>query len=188
MTSYNQSGTQPSILVPVDFSAPARAAVQCACRLAQRLDLPVTVLHILHESSSQAGFYRKHDSSQRMLPLDEIAEQMVLGFLTDLQTEDCSLTALSSARIVVVPGLPGDRIPEVANREGAAMIIMGTHARNRFARLFHSCVATEVTRRSTIPVITIKNPENGLQESDLSHQPGIGGDWWSQPVGPRPSA
>ena len=188
MTSYNQSGIQPSILVPVDFSAPARAALLCGCRLAQRLDLPVTVLHVLHESSSQVGSYRKHDSSQRMLPLDEVAQEMVVRFLKDLQNEDHTLAALSRARIVVVPGVPGDRIPEVAQREGAAMIIMGTHGRNRFARLFTGCVSTEVTRRSSIPVITIKVPENGLENSELAHQPGIGGDWWSQPVNPQPTA
>jgi len=178
VTSSHKQGTQRPILVPVDFSAPSRAALMYACRLAQRVELPVLVLHVLHESPNQVGNYRKHDSSQRMLPLEEVAEEMVVDMVRELQEEDRSLIALDCAHTLVVPGLPADRIPEVAAREGAAMIIIGTHGRNGLSRLFNGSVTKEVSRRSTVPVTIVKIPDTGRENDAVAHRL-EGGDWWT---------
>lgn len=188
VTSAQRPGTQRPILVPVDFSAPSRAALMYACRLAHRVELPVLVLHVLHESSNQVGNYRKHDSSQRILPLDEVAEEMVADMVQELKEEDGTLVALDCAHTLVVPGLPADRIPEVAEREGAAMIIIGTHGRNGLSRLFNGSVTTEVSRRSAVPVTIIKLPDTGQEDDAVAHKLEMG-DWWtrSQPVVPPPA-
>lgn len=189
VTSSQEQGTQRPILVPVDFSAASKAALMYACRLAQRVGLPVLVLHVLHESSNQVGYYRKHDSSKRMLPLDDVAKEMVVDMVRELKEEDGSLAALDCARTRVVPGLPADRIPEVAEREGAAMIIIGTQNRNGLSRLFNGSVTKEVSRRSKIPVTTIKIPDDAREEDAVATTL-AGGDWWTQPqtVVPPPTA
>lgn len=189
MTSSQEPSTRRPILVPVDFTAPSRAALMYACRLAQRIELPVLVLHVLHESPNQAGYYRKHDSSRRMLPLDEVARDMVADMVEELKGEDRNLVALDCARTLVVPGLPADRIPEVAEREGAAMIIIGTHGRNGLSRLFNGSVTKEVSKRSAVPVTIIKLPGTGREDDALAHTM-ESGDWRTrpQPAVPPPAA
>lgn len=189
MTSSQEPSTRRPILVPVDFTAPSRAALMYACRLAQRIELPVLVLHVLHESPNQAGYYRKHDSSRRMLPLDEVARDMVADMVKELKGEDRNLVALDCARTLVVPGLPADRIPEVAEREGAAMIIIGTHGRNGLSRLFNGSVTKEVSKRSAVPVTIIKLPGTGREDDALAHTM-ESGDWRTrpQPAVPPPAA
>ena len=46
---------------------------------------------------------------------------------------------------LLISGLPGRRIVEVAEREQASMIIMGTHGRNGFAHMLQGSVAEYVT-------------------------------------------
>ena len=50
------------------------------------------------------------------------------------------------------------RINEVAERENAAFIIMGTHGRMGLSGLALGLVAEKVLQRSNIPVTIIRNP------------------------------
>ena len=52
---------------------------------------------------------------------------------------------------LLISGLPGRRIVEVAEREQASMIIMGTHGRNGFAHMLQGSVAEYVTSMQACP-------------------------------------
>lgn len=187
MTALQEPASHRPILVAVDFSSPAQAALMFACRLAQKVDAPLLVLHVQHEPPSQGGYYRKHDISGRMLPLDEVAHAMLEDLLARLKVEDPSLHALCSAHTLVVAGLPADRIPEVAVRENVAMIVMGTSDRSGLARLFNGSITHEVAKRSPVPVTTIKAPDAEWENNPVAHRLGSA-DWWSQPAGTPPLA
>ncbi len=167
------------ILVPVDFCSTSKEAAAFACRLAQDVDLPLVVLHVVHETSRahHTGYYRQHDLTRRVLPLQEVAGKMVESFLDGLEQADPSLAPLKSARRIVVPGLPGTRIPEVAERENAAMVIMGNCGRSGLSRLLNGSVAKEVARRCSVPVTVIKDSEVNWDVNGATHSQGKRGAW-----------
>ncbi len=171
------TGIKRPILVPVDFCATSKEAAVFACRLARDVDLPIVVLHVMHEAplDHHAGYYRKHESSGRVLPLDEVARDMVEDFLDGLEKADSSLAALKSARRLVVAGLPGERIPEVAERENASMVVMGSCGRGVLSRLFNGSVAKEVARRCRVPVTVIKESDIDWDVNGAAEQRGRGG-------------
>jgi nucleotide-binding universal stress UspA family protein len=81
---------------------------------------------------------------------------MVEEMLTELRKQEPELQALQNVDPLLVLGLPGRRIIEVAEREQAAMIVMGTHGRNGFAHLLQGSVAEYVAKYARSPVMTVK--------------------------------
>ena len=177
------------ILVPVDFCSTSKEAAAFACRLAQDVDLPLLVLHVVHETSPNyhTGYYRRHDATRRVLPLQEVASGMVESFLDGLEKADPSLAPLKSARRLVVPGLPGQRIPEVAERENAAMVIMGSCGRSGLSRLFNGSVANEVARRCSVPVTVIKDAEVDWDVNGAARDQGERGAWMAHAASGSPA-
>ncbi|MEZ4390622.1 MAG: universal stress protein [Polyangiales bacterium] len=75
----------------------------------------------------------------------------------------------------VVFGHPAATILEVATREGADMIVMGTHGRTGLARAMMGSVAEEIVRHADVPVVTVRvrrSPACGARRCatcDLGH-------------------
>jgi nucleotide-binding universal stress UspA family protein len=55
-------------------------------------------------------------------------------------------------------GEPATAIVEDAEKEGADLIVMGTHGRTGLSRLLMGSVAEAVVRRAKCPVLTVKHP------------------------------
>jgi nucleotide-binding universal stress UspA family protein len=55
-----------------------------------------------------------------------------------------------------VDGDPPEAIAAAAEREAADLIVMATHGRSGFSRLWLGSVATQVVRRSSVPVLLIR--------------------------------
>jgi nucleotide-binding universal stress UspA family protein len=73
--------------------------------------------------------------------------------LADVVPADAAVP--SEHRLLVGP--PAETIVEVAEREGAELIVMGTHGRTGLARLLMGSVAEEVVRKAKCPVLTVKS-------------------------------
>ncbi len=157
-----------SVLVPVDFSPRSTAALLFASQLVHCARLPLLILHVIHESCEQTGFYRKHDASRRVLtlpPIEDVAQRMMQDFLSDLRKQHPDHEVLKTVRTLLVSGLPAKRIAEVASQENAVMIVMGSHGRTGLSHLLLGSVAEQVTRHSRIPVTIIKYPQGGSEGS-----------------------
>lgn len=61
-----------------------------------------------------------------------------------------------SCRAVYSEGVPVEQILEVAKKEKADIIVMGTHGRRGMDRFFFGSVAEKIVRMSPIPVMTIR--------------------------------
>ena len=66
----------------------------------------------------------------------------------------------------LVTGDPASSIVNLAEMEGADLIVMGTHGRTGFSRLLMGSVAELVVRRAKCPVLTFKQP---------AHEPAVAG-------------
>jgi nucleotide-binding universal stress UspA family protein len=144
----------------MDFSDCSKAALIYACRLVEGTRTPLLLLHVIHDDVRKPGLYRDPDSYRMARPITDIAAEMLESMLSSLCNQNPELLSLQAASTLLISGLPGRRIIEVAEREQAAMIIMGTHGRSGFAHLLQGSVAEYVTKYASVPVMTLKNDNN----------------------------
>jgi nucleotide-binding universal stress UspA family protein len=160
MTQLHEPRFGPSrhpVLVPMDFSDCSKAALIYACRLVEGTRTPLLLLHVIHDDVRRPGVYRSHNNHYTTRPITDIAATMVDEVLAELREQEPELQALHTVTPLLVRGLPGRRIIEVAERKQAAMIIMGTHGRNGFAHLLQGSVAEYVAKYAKAPVMTVKD-------------------------------
>jgi nucleotide-binding universal stress UspA family protein len=167
------------ILVPVDFSSCSEAALLFAAHFAGCAQAPLLVLHVVHEPRQDPGFYRRGRVNSTLgRPLEDVARDMLADFMAEVGRHDSIRTALAGADTRLVSGLPARRIQEVALREDAALIVMGSHGRTGLSRLTVGSVAAEVARHSSIPVTVVKgpDPQTGRLPAEV-----IGSqEWWTR--------
>ena len=139
------------ILYPTDLSAEAAPALAYAASLARWYKASLTVLHVvptldaiqvppeaLGESTHVA-----YPPSQDAIVAD-MRRTLTLDRFDGLDLDVC-----------VETGDPDRVIVDQALARGASLVVMGTHGRRGFDRLFHGAVAERVLRRAPCPVLMI---------------------------------
>lgn len=162
------SNTTRPVLVAVDFSERAADAFTLACELARRQHRALVVLHVVHGSVASLGEYRQPDPRFPTLPMLDVASERLQTFIAQQTACNPTLEVPDDIRSVLVTGVPANRIIEVAQREGADMIVMGCHGRTGIARLMLGSVAEAVTRHSSVPVTIVKNRPDSLLHDKAS--------------------
>jgi nucleotide-binding universal stress UspA family protein len=151
-----QVGRTHPVLVPVDFSASARAGLLYATRMSLATRSPLLVLHVVHDSGDHPGFYRPLDGNP-LRPIADVAGEMFDDWMAAVRNESPELdTTLGCARRRLVAGLPGNRIVEVAEAERVAMIVMGTRGRSGLSQLLRSSVTEYVVAHANVPVTILR--------------------------------
>ena len=168
------SGKRP-VLVPVDFSSCSRAALSFAANLIRCVDAPLLVLHVVHESGNEAGYYRRNGTPGMLRPLEDVAGDLLQAFVDEVLSADRAQDEAARTRLMLVSGVPAVRIREVAEREQAALIVMGTHERAGLARLAMGSVAYEVAHQTRVPVTIVKAPPNAPAPAAEAF---VSSDWW----------
>lgn len=127
---FTAAGELPQVvLVPTDFTADARPAVDFAFDLARRLPLELHLLHV-----EPAGKAEATETDRRRL------EALVPAELA------------GRVHLEVVCGEPGQQIAAAAERLLAACIVMGEHARAPLRRWFTHDTAHDVLHLAHCPV------------------------------------
>jgi nucleotide-binding universal stress UspA family protein len=145
------------VLVAVDLSETARAPLLWACDYAGKADLPVTVLHVVHDPADAPGRYRS-DPDRPLRPAADVAEEMLAEFLTGLRTDHPELVDLARLDCELVEGLPAQTIVACAQRLRASLIVLGSRDQSRLRRLMNGSVSQTVARLSPIAVTIVKTP------------------------------
>jgi nucleotide-binding universal stress UspA family protein len=120
-------------IVPYDFTAVGDAAIKYALNLSNRVKTEIQLVHVVSDSSKLISSKQK---------LDNIASQY---------------EKLSSVNITtkIVLGNIFEDIGKIAKKEGAQLIIMGTHGVTRMQKIFGSNVIKVLTS-SQIPFIIVQ--------------------------------
>lgn len=144
---------QERILVTLDASERAEAALAPAIELADALGAGITLLHVV----APAEYLRVTeypDGSSYLLGFD--GEPGPDDDLADLARR------LSRPGRTVRPrvesGDPASSILAVAEEEQVDAIVMASHGRRGLARLTLGSVTTEIARRSPVPVLVVRAP------------------------------
>ena len=125
------------ILVPVDGSSASAHALAYACDFGRMLATEVLVCHVPEggaDGRAQAGVLDRAHSIARSHGVE------------------ISCRALQ--------GEPAGAILQLASQTRADLIIMATHGETGLRRLVLGSVAEEVTRRSNVPVLLLRDPSD----------------------------
>ncbi len=138
------------ILAPVDMSECSRASLAAA---AERARAEEAELLILHASSLPAGALAlmewEPSESDQQAHRKFTSEQMQ-EFLAGVDLEGID------AEQILRFGAPFREIVDIAEERDTDLIVMGTHGRRGFERLFLGSTATKVLRRLPCPALTIR--------------------------------
>ena len=158
MIKKKSEQTPRPVLVAIDFSASSEQTLLWAAEAARAHEVPLLVLHVVHDPSSHPGYYRSRKKRKKFLDrIGEVAEGMMEEFVENMLEQHPDLSK-DSVKTRLVAGLPVTRILEVAKLSKAQLIVMGSHGRTGLPHLLLGSNAEKVARLASIPVTIVKGP------------------------------
>jgi nucleotide-binding universal stress UspA family protein len=172
MAQSKPSKQSKPILVALDLSDHSLRVLSDAYRLAASLGQPLLVAHVVHETAETIGMYHHHQMTTDTTPMHDLARAMLESQVAAFRAECADLDRIGDVQLVVVDGIPQTRIPEVAERFGADLIVMGSRRRRGLNRLLHPSVSEEVGRHAPCRVVLVD--EEAPAPSDTPYGPAEG--------------
>lgn len=144
------------ILVPVDFSPYSEAALVFAADLAECVNKPLLVLHVVHDPGEMPGYYNRAVKPKQLQRIEDAAAEMLEEFVAKVSKRLPGSETLKRIKSMHVKGLPRNRILEVAEKKNASMIVMGSKGETGLKHLFLGSVAERVVQFASVPVTVVK--------------------------------
>jgi nucleotide-binding universal stress UspA family protein len=152
-----------TFLVPYDFSAHSKVALDTALDLAHRLGARLHLVHVVHTPVFANG-YGTFGIADATAPFD-IGEMRQRAMAALGEVIDGIPNAPGRLEAHVAEGVNiAEAIGAVADRIGADLIIMGTHGHTGLVHAFLGSVAERTLRYARCPVLTVRAPEDGAKK------------------------
>jgi nucleotide-binding universal stress UspA family protein len=154
------------ILCPIDFSEFSRHALTRALAIAEARRATVVALHVVPlPSPVYPAYVEVMPTTPTML---EPAEREALAQALDLFVARHNTSkVLVETEVVDAPTVHGEILAH-ADRTHADLIVMGTHGRSGFQRLFLGSVTEKVLRLAKPPVLTVGKPAEDRPDTTAS--------------------
>jgi nucleotide-binding universal stress UspA family protein len=156
-TAMTPKTSKKPILVPIDFSPGSEAAILQAAELAEALQAPITVLHVVHDLTSTPGYKALKGAKKQLRRMEDIAAELLQEYMQEIEKKYPELAVLHKAEKLLVVGIPVTRILEAADKTGARMIVMGSQGRTGLSHVLLGSKAEQIVRLAGIPVMIIKD-------------------------------
>ena len=140
-----------TILVPIDFSDVSARVTSTAATIAKALDADLILLHVAEPEPDFVGFEAGTEIVQPNVPLVVRDDTQAL----DREKERLAETGVSVTALHV-QGPIEEKIMSEAKRLDADMIVLGSHGHGALYHLLVGSVATEVLKKSKVPVLVVK--------------------------------
>ena len=140
------------ILVPLDGSTLAEAALPAAALLAQKFGATVTLIHVIEKNAPQEVHGQAHlrNAAEATVYLTEVSRRCVpAGIPVDTHVHTAEVSDVASS------------IVEHAGELTHDLIVMCTHGRGRALRLLLGSIAQKVVALGSLPVLIIRPDEKG---------------------------
>jgi len=115
----------------------------------------MVIMHAVHEPADHPGLYQELEPSRQLLPAELRAEKICNRVLREAQQKFPGAAALACAKLLIVVGLPAQRIVEVADQVHATLIVMTSAERRGLSKLLHGSVTDSVAGKTSIPVLRL---------------------------------
>jgi len=145
------------ILVPIDFSPSSEATLLQAAELADALQAPISVLHVVHDLTRTPGYEAMKGMKKQLRRMEDIAAEICQEYMQGMQKKYPDLAALHKAETLLVVGIPVTRILEAAEKINARMIVMGSQGRTGLSHVLLGSKAEQVVRLARMPVMIVKD-------------------------------
>lgn len=159
------------LLCAVTLDSHGASCLRYARQRATTTGQPITVVHIAHQTMRTAGTHQRRSRSPRLLlPIVDIARDLLDEFIQDFEEQaanvDPGAESIAMTRIVE-PGIPGTRIPDLAERIGATAIIVGGTRRGGWQRLLRGSIAADVLHHASVPVFVVDAAGRPIDARDI---------------------
>ena len=155
--------SRQSLLCPIDFSNPSRAALRYATAIAERFQMRLTLLTVNDPLLAEAAALR---AGPEWLPGD--SERELRRFFD--QTFEHRVLFPTPVDVLVTEGQPAQEILRVAREQRSDLIVMSTHGLTGVRKLFFGATTERVLRETDIPVLVTPAIEPGpLFLEDVRH-------------------
>ncbi len=145
------------ILIPVDGSATSKKALTAALQLARESGGRLRLLHSVDELAYLSGFEYSGD-------VVRVARENAAKVLDDASAMAKAAGVEVDQTLVDQPGQRlGETVSEAARSWEADLIVVGTHGRRGFSRMFLGSGAEQVIRVAAIPVLVIRGDETATK-------------------------
>ncbi|WP_158059060.1 universal stress protein [Halorussus halophilus] len=138
------------ILVPVDGSDGADAAVEHAADIARQFDAKIHVLNVADTTRDSVTVV----GTEVVDALEREGENVTDAVASDLSDAGVEYET------VVVQGDPAPTIAEYAESRGIDLVVMPTRGRSGLSRYLLGSVTEKVVRLSSVPVLTVRMGED----------------------------
>lgn len=172
MGNSKTSAEDNPILVTLDLSERSTACLSHGCEMAAKFRQPLILAHVVHETTETMGMYRRHRNASDTMPINDIARTMLEERVAEFREAHPELDQGCEIRLVVVGGIPETRIPELALRHNASMILMCSHNRNGLSHWIYGSVTETVVRRAHCPVVVVGQEETPFSSLTV-HRPAV---------------
>jgi nucleotide-binding universal stress UspA family protein len=140
------------ILHPTDFSRASAAAYRRAVDMAKSNRAELLLVHVLTPAVPLVGDgYVSPKVYEDMASAARAYGQKHLDALVRKARK-----AGTRARSLLLEGVPHERIAQAARSRKADLVVIGTHGRTGFAKLFLGSVASRVLAVTPCPVLTVR--------------------------------
>jgi nucleotide-binding universal stress UspA family protein len=140
------------ILHATDFSPASEPAFEDAVDLAKQNDAELLVVHVIEPVRYVAG--EEFGGPELYVKLEEITDQNAQASMNKLIEKVESLKVKTKG--VLLKGIAHEQIVNAAESAKADMIVIGTHGRTGFSKLFMGSVAGRVISTALCPVLTVR--------------------------------
>jgi nucleotide-binding universal stress UspA family protein len=141
------------VLCPIDFSEPARAAMEAAVQIARQFGAELTLFH-----AYQLPGYTLPEGSVVASP--KMLQELAVQAETHLGDWKRLAEGLGAPGVATEKGIgePALEIVDLAREGGYDLVVVGTHGRTGLRHALLGSVAERVVRKSGCPVLSI-HPE-----------------------------
>jgi nucleotide-binding universal stress UspA family protein len=140
------------ILVPIDFSDHADPVIEWAAHLAEEHVSEIILLHAYHvpvEFQQAEGAYLPADF---WTSVKDEARRSLSHYADRLRARDIAVEEVTRE------GYPATVIEDEVERQGADLVVIGSHGRTGLRHLLLGSIAERVVQKVRCPVLTVKRP------------------------------
>lgn len=140
------------ILVPLDFSATSRRALDHAVQVALRFGASIHLIHVCNQPATMVAAMNSYSLSP-----SEWGRELAVNAetqLTEIARRVKGVRVSSEVRF----GRPAPTIVEAAISQHADLIVMGTHGHGALMGVVLGSVAERVVKSAPCPVLTVREP------------------------------